>query len=84
VRETLKVLNRTFKLRKCKASEFRTRTRPCLHCQLNGCLAPCCRDVPREVYREQVQEAILFLKGRTQELVGKIRGTWKPPPPPGV
>jgi excinuclease ABC subunit C len=74
VRETLKVLNRTFKLRKCKASEFRTRTRPCLHCQLNGCLAPCCRDVPREVYREQVQEAILFLKGRTQELVGKIRG----------
>jgi excinuclease ABC subunit C len=74
VRETLKVLNRTFKLRKCKASEFRTRTRPCLHCQLNGCLAPCCRDVPRQVYREQVQEAILFLKGRTHELVGKIRG----------
>ena len=74
VRETLKVLNRTFKLRKCKASEFRTRTRPCLHCQLNGCLAPCCRDVSREVYREQLQEAILFLKGRTQELVGKIRG----------
>jgi excinuclease ABC subunit C len=74
VRETLKVLNRTFQLRKCKANEFRTRTRPCLHCQLNGCLAPCCRDVPREVYREQVQEAILFLKGRTQELVGKIRG----------
>jgi len=29
VRETLKVLNRTFKLRKCKANEFRTRTRPC-------------------------------------------------------
>jgi excinuclease ABC subunit C len=67
------VLNRTFKLRKCKANEFRTRTRPCLHCQMNGCLAPCCRDVPAEVYREHVQEAVLFLKGRTQELVGKIR-----------
>jgi excinuclease ABC subunit C len=73
VRETLKVLNRTFKLRKCKANEFRTRTRPCLHCQMNGCLAPCCRDVPAEVYREQVQEAILFLKGRTRELLAKIR-----------
>ena len=73
VRETLKVLNRTFKLRKCKANEFRTRTRPCLHCQMNGCLAPCCRDVPPEVYREQVQEAILFLKGRTHELMNKIR-----------
>jgi excinuclease ABC subunit C len=74
VRETLKVINRTFKLRKCKASEFRTRTRPCLHCQMAGCLAPCCRDVPRETYQEQVQEAILFLKGRTPELVRKIRG----------
>ena len=73
VRETLKVLNRTFKLRKCKANEFRTRTRPCLHCQMNGCLAPCCRDVPADVYREHLKEAVLFLKGRTQELVGKIR-----------
>jgi len=74
VRATLKVLNRTFKLRKCTSSEFRTRTRPCLHCQMNGCLAPCCRDVPPEVYREHVQEAVLFLKGRTQELLAKIRG----------
>lgn len=73
VRATLKVLNRTFKLRKCQANEFRTRTRPCLHCQMNGCLAPCCRDVAPELYREQVQEAILFLKGRTHELVDKIR-----------
>jgi excinuclease ABC subunit C len=40
---------------------------------MNGCLAPCCRDVPADVYREHLQEAVLFLKGRTQELVGKIR-----------
>jgi excinuclease ABC subunit C len=73
VRQTLKVLNQTFKLRQCKAGEFRTRTRPCLHCQMNGCLAPCCRDVPREVYREQVEEAVLFLKGRTRELIRKVR-----------
>jgi len=73
VRETLKIINRTFKLRKCKASEFRARTRPCLHCQMDGCLAPCCRDVPPEKYREQVEEAILFLKGRTGDLVRKIR-----------
>lgn len=73
VRETLKIINRTFKLRKCKAGEFRTRTRPCLHCQMDGCLAPCCRDVPQEKYREQVHEAILFLRGRTQDLLKKIR-----------
>jgi excinuclease ABC subunit C len=74
VRETLQILNKTFKLRQCKKSGFRGRTRPCLHCQMNGCLAPCCRDVPADVYRDQVQEAILFLRGRTQELLRKIRG----------
>jgi excinuclease ABC subunit C len=73
VRETLNVINKTFKLRKCKAAEFRSRTRPCLHCQMNGCLAPCCRDVSPEIYQEQVQEAVLFLKGRTSELIRKIR-----------
>ncbi|MFO7708966.1 MAG: excinuclease ABC subunit UvrC [Desulfobacterales bacterium] len=73
VRETLNVINKTFKLRQCKASEFRTRTRPCLHCQMSGCFAPCCREVDPQVYQEQVQEAVLFLKGRTHELIRKIR-----------
>ncbi len=73
VRETLGIITKTFKLRKCKASEFRTRTRPCLHCQMSGCLAPCCREVDPTVYQEQVQEAVLFLKGRTDELIRKTR-----------
>ncbi len=31
VRETLHTINKTFKLRKCRDREFRSRTRPCLH-----------------------------------------------------
>jgi excinuclease ABC subunit C len=73
VRETLKFINKTFKLRKCKAKDFKTRTRPCLHCQMAGCLAPCCRDVDPKLYQEQVNEAIMFLKGRTPELVRKTK-----------
>ncbi|MGD2187601.1 MAG: excinuclease ABC subunit UvrC [Desulfobacterales bacterium] len=73
VRETLKTINKTFKLRKCRAKDFRTRTRPCLHCQMEGCLAPCCLDVDPGVYQEQVNEAIMFLKGRTTDLVAKIK-----------
>jgi excinuclease ABC subunit C len=45
VRQTLKIVNKTFKLRKCTDREFKTRTRPCLNCQMQGCLAPCCREV---------------------------------------
>jgi excinuclease ABC subunit C len=73
VRETLKTVNKTFKLRKCRAKDFKTRTRPCLHCQMEGCLAPCCLDVDPHVYWEQVNEAIMFLKGRTTDLVAKIK-----------
>ncbi|MGD9042914.1 MAG: excinuclease ABC subunit UvrC [Desulfobacterales bacterium] len=73
VRETLKTINKTFKLRKCRAKDFKTRTRPCLHCQMEGCLAPCCLDVDPRVYQEHVNEAIMFLKGRNNDLIAKIK-----------
>jgi excinuclease ABC subunit C len=73
VRETLRTINKTFKLRKCKARDFKNRTRPCLHCQMDGCLAPCCLDVNPDIYAEQVNEALMFLKGRTPDLIRKIR-----------
>ncbi|MBE9543993.1 MAG: excinuclease ABC subunit UvrC [Proteobacteria bacterium] len=73
VRETLRTVNKTFKLRKCKDKDFKTRTRPCLHCQMEGCLAPCCLDVDPAVYHEQVGEAIMFLKGRTPDLLRKVK-----------
>ena len=73
VRQTLRIINKTFKLRKCKAKDFKTRTRPCLHCQMEGCLAPCCLDVDPAVYQEQVTEAIMFLRGRTPKLIRKVK-----------
>ena len=73
VRETLRIINKTFKLRKCRAKEFKTRTRPCLHCQMEGCLAPCCLDVDPDLYRDQVNEAIMFLRGRTPNLIRKVK-----------
>ena len=73
VRQTLKIIHRTFKLRKCKTREFRKRNRPCLNYQMAACLAPCCLEVSKETYDDVVKEVILFLKGRTPELVKKIK-----------
>lgn len=75
VRQTLKVINKTFMLRKCTEREFKIRTRPCLHCQMQGCLAPCCRDVDRDDYDHMVKEVILFLKGKTPILIRDIKKT---------
>jgi len=73
VRQTLKMINKTFKLRKCKATDFKTRTRPCLNSQMQRCLAPCCNDVDEKVYGEIVKEVILLLKGSTSDLIRKVK-----------
>ncbi|VEN74603.1 UvrABC system protein C [Candidatus Desulfarcum epimagneticum] len=72
VRQTLRLINRTFKLRKCGASAFKNRSRPCLHHQMDACLAPCCLDVKEEDYREIIADVTLFLRGKTPALIRKI------------
>jgi excinuclease ABC subunit C len=73
VRETLKWIHRTFRLRKCKAGKPRRRERPCLNFQMGLCLGPCSRPVDPAQYQAVVNEVILFLKGRMPELVDKVR-----------
>lgn len=73
VAQTLKVINKTFKLRKCRSRELKNRTRPCLNYQMNACLAPCCLNVDTDVYQKIVDEVILFLSGRTPDLLKKIK-----------
>ena len=73
VRETLKIIHKTFKLRKCKTKDFKNRSRPCINCQMGACLAPCCLDVDKNRYHEIVKEVTLFLKGRTPDLIQKTK-----------
>jgi excinuclease ABC subunit C len=73
VKETLKFINKTFKLRKCKTREVVKRSRPCLNYQMKACLAPCVDGADPARYREMVNEVVLFLKGRTPELIRKVK-----------
>ncbi|MBR9986725.1 MAG: excinuclease ABC subunit UvrC [Desulfosarcina sp.] len=72
VRQTVKLINKTFPLRKCSDRTLSHRTRPCIHHQMGQCLAPCCLTVDPKAYRGMVKEVILFLKGRTPELIRRI------------
>jgi excinuclease ABC subunit C len=73
VRQTVKLINKTFPLRKCSDRTLSHRNRPCIHHQMGQCLAPCCLPVDMRVYRGIVKEVILFLKGRTPELIKRVR-----------
>ena len=69
VRETLKQLQRLFKLRQCSDSFFNARSRPCLQYQINRCSAPCMEKVTKKDYQQDVDNTVLFLKGKSQVLV---------------
>jgi excinuclease ABC subunit C len=73
VSQTVKLINKTFKLRKCRTREFKNRTRPCLNYQMGACLAPCCLEVDPDDYQTMVAEVTLFLSGRTADLLKKIK-----------
>lgn len=70
VRSTINLLQKLFMVRQCQESFFNNRTRPCLQYQIKRCTAPCVGLVAPEEYRADVDNAILFLEGRSQEVVG--------------
>jgi excinuclease ABC subunit C len=71
-RQTLRQINRFFKLRTCKETDFRSRARPCLQYQIKRCPAPCVMEVDRAEYLAQVDLVGLFLEGRHDELVDDL------------
>jgi len=67
-RETIELVTRFFRLRTCSDREFSNRSRPCLQYQIGRCTAPCVGLVDAASYRLQVDQAVLLLQGRRNEL----------------
>lgn len=72
VRSTLNVLQKLFKLRQCRDSFFKARTRPCLQYQIKRCTAPCVDFISAEAYQRDVQRTVLFLEGKSEEVVESL------------
>jgi excinuclease ABC subunit C len=76
-RQTLQVVNRHFKLRTCTDHVLNSRKRPCLQYQIKRCDAPCVYPIPEEEYGKQVQDVALFLEGKDDELLGRLKSRMK-------
>lgn len=72
VRETLNLLQKVFRVRQCRDSFFRNRSRPCLEYQIERCTAPCVDYISAEDYAEDVRHTRLFLEGRDHQVVDEL------------
>ncbi|OYX59028.1 MAG: excinuclease ABC subunit C [Brevundimonas subvibrioides] len=72
VNRTLNTLQKAFLLRSCSDSVYETRTRPCMLHQIKRCSAPCTGLISLEDYGDLVEEASLFLRGKSRAVIGRL------------
>jgi excinuclease ABC subunit C len=59
----LRILTKSFGLRDCSLSEFKSRKTPCLLYQMKQCTAPCVGLINQEAYEQELQTASGFFQG---------------------
>ena len=72
VRESIRLMQKIFRLRTCEDTVFANRSRPCLLYQIKRCTGPCAGLVDESTYAEDVRSAELFLQGREDEAVSRL------------
>jgi excinuclease ABC subunit C len=74
MRRALNVVNRIFTVRSCHYDlPDDAPERPCLDYHIGRCLAPCVALQSMTAYRLMIDEVILFLEGRTAEVVKRVK-----------
>jgi len=78
LKRTLKTIQRIFPLAKCNKRFFLARQKEgsptnCLDFHLGQCLAPCVGKITKEDYRKIVEKVVMFLSGKGEALLGKLK-----------
>ncbi len=73
VRDSINILQKLFQLRHCDDSYFKNRSRPCLQYQIQRCSGPCVGLIEQEEYQDDVDLAVLFLEGKSQQVLDSFK-----------
>jgi excinuclease ABC subunit C len=73
-RKAIKLVQKLFQIRVCRIEIDGTLARPCLYYDMHRCLGPCVAGLTtKAAYDEAVEEARLFLTGRNDQLVKRLK-----------
>ena len=66
-KEMLKFIKERFQIRQCK--NFKSNKRACINYDIKRCLAPCVNKVSKEDYKKQIDQIIMLLEGKTDDII---------------
>jgi excinuclease ABC subunit C len=75
LKESLKLVNKLFPLRRCRTPDVKKITRPCLNYQMGLCVAPCRPDYTQEEYKVVTDNVRRFFKGEFADLLKSLEDT---------
>ena len=73
VKESIKLLQKVFRLRTCDETVYRNRSRPCMLYQIDRCSAPCVGLIDAQRYAEDVADSVKFLRGESDEVLHDLQ-----------
>lgn len=71
-KESLRFLQKVFKVRQCDDSFFSHRSRPCLQYQIGRCSAPCVNYITVADYAESIRHMLMFLEAKSKVLIQEL------------
>lgn len=74
-KEMIDFIRARYKIRQCKV--FHKRTKPCLNYQIKKCSGPCCGKISEEKYREEINQIISLLEGKTTQVIKQLEEEMK-------
>ena len=74
-KEMIAFLKDKFKIRQCRS--FKYKDRPCLNYHIKKCLAPCMGYISKEEYRQQIEQVVELLEGKTDRIRKQLEGEMK-------